>query len=368
MPCARYAHVPRRTVAGSVRFGHAPTRAARRRGAWARRSRRPARCRVGAGGARGRRDRSPIAGEPSRPAFPGVHVVPSPAWAVPEADVVVVAVKPGDVAACSRARRRPSPTACSCCRSRRVSPSRRSRPRARAVPSCGPCPTRPRWCARGGRDRRRAAASDADLDLAEARARLGAAWSCGCPNHSSTPSRAVGIGSRVRVPPRRGDDRGRGARRASARQAPRARDPDAARSVASGRGRGHARVAARRGHVTGGRPPPAWRELEAHGFRSPCSTRCRPPPSDPASWVRPLVSRRPRRNRPPRLDVDPVAAVHRRPGVADAPEDAEGEGPDAATARARGAASPGRTRTSAATRSRLDPRARRWRSSGAARL
>src|SRR5262245_35440093 len=31
--------------------------------------------------------------------FPGVHVVPSPAWAVPEADVVVVAVKPGDVAA-----------------------------------------------------------------------------------------------------------------------------------------------------------------------------------------------------------------------------------------------------------------------------
>lgn len=31
-------------------------------------------------------------------AFPGVRVVPSPAWAVPEADVVVVAVKPGDVA------------------------------------------------------------------------------------------------------------------------------------------------------------------------------------------------------------------------------------------------------------------------------
>lgn len=31
-------------------------------------------------------------------AFPGVHVVPSPAWAVPEADVVVVAVKPDDVA------------------------------------------------------------------------------------------------------------------------------------------------------------------------------------------------------------------------------------------------------------------------------
>jgi pyrroline-5-carboxylate reductase len=32
-------------------------------------------------------------------AFVGVHVVPSPAWAVPEADVVVVAVKPGDVPA-----------------------------------------------------------------------------------------------------------------------------------------------------------------------------------------------------------------------------------------------------------------------------
>ena len=32
-------------------------------------------------------------------AFAGVHVVPSPAWAVPEAEVVVVAVKPGDVAA-----------------------------------------------------------------------------------------------------------------------------------------------------------------------------------------------------------------------------------------------------------------------------
>ena len=31
--------------------------------------------------------------------FPGVHVVPSPAWAVPDADVVVVAVKPADVVA-----------------------------------------------------------------------------------------------------------------------------------------------------------------------------------------------------------------------------------------------------------------------------
>ena len=30
-------------------------------------------------------------------AFPGVRVVPSPAWAVPDADVVVVAVKPDDV-------------------------------------------------------------------------------------------------------------------------------------------------------------------------------------------------------------------------------------------------------------------------------
>ena len=32
-------------------------------------------------------------------AFAGVHIVPSPAWAVPDANVVVVAVKPGDVAA-----------------------------------------------------------------------------------------------------------------------------------------------------------------------------------------------------------------------------------------------------------------------------
>lgn len=31
--------------------------------------------------------------------FPAVHVVPSPAWAVPEADVVVLAVKPDDVVA-----------------------------------------------------------------------------------------------------------------------------------------------------------------------------------------------------------------------------------------------------------------------------
>lgn len=31
--------------------------------------------------------------------FPGLRVVPSPAWAVPDADVVVVAVKPGDVVA-----------------------------------------------------------------------------------------------------------------------------------------------------------------------------------------------------------------------------------------------------------------------------
>jgi pyrroline-5-carboxylate reductase len=31
--------------------------------------------------------------------FAGVHVVPSPAWAVPDADVVVLAVKPGDVVA-----------------------------------------------------------------------------------------------------------------------------------------------------------------------------------------------------------------------------------------------------------------------------
>src|SRR3982074_1200388 len=31
--------------------------------------------------------------------FPGVRVVPSPAWAVADADVVIVAVKPGDVPA-----------------------------------------------------------------------------------------------------------------------------------------------------------------------------------------------------------------------------------------------------------------------------
>src|SRR5260370_8027494 len=31
--------------------------------------------------------------------FPGVRVVPSPAWAVADAEVVVVAVKPADVAA-----------------------------------------------------------------------------------------------------------------------------------------------------------------------------------------------------------------------------------------------------------------------------
>ena len=35
--------------------------------------------------------------------FPKVRVVPSPAWAVADADVVVVAVKPGDVAASLRA-------------------------------------------------------------------------------------------------------------------------------------------------------------------------------------------------------------------------------------------------------------------------
>src|SRR5450756_885836 len=31
--------------------------------------------------------------------FPGARVVPSPAWAVADADVIVVAVKPADVAA-----------------------------------------------------------------------------------------------------------------------------------------------------------------------------------------------------------------------------------------------------------------------------
>ena len=74
--------------------------------------------------------------------FPKVRVVPSPAWAVADADVVVVAVKPGDVAAslAGGASRRSAATR-SCSRSRPASRSRRSRrscpagPVVRAMPN-----------------------------------------------------------------------------------------------------------------------------------------------------------------------------------------------------------------------------------------
>ena len=77
--------------------------------------------------------------------FPKVRVVPSPAWAVADADVVVVAVKPGDVAPSSAGvpSRRCGSTR-SCCRSRPASRSRRSKRSRRVDRSCARCRTRPR--------------------------------------------------------------------------------------------------------------------------------------------------------------------------------------------------------------------------------
>ena len=98
---------------------------------------------------RDRRDRRATAGGCSRSGSPGVRVVPSPAWAAADADVVVIAVKPGDVAARARSLRPDPPGARAGPVDRGRGHDRRHRGRRRRAGRwSGRCPTPARSSAR----------------------------------------------------------------------------------------------------------------------------------------------------------------------------------------------------------------------------
>ena len=232
---------------------------------------------------------TPTAGASLETTFAGVHVVPSPAWAVAEADVVVVAVKPTtsspalESAAPALADGRHDPLD----RGRRHAGDARGRapgPRGRAR-DAEHARARPR-----GRRRRSPAgshATDADLELAERV--LGAVGVVVRVPENAARRRhgPVGLGSGVRVPPRRGDDRSRGARRAARatrRAHPRATRRCSARVACSTAGDDRPSRCAPRSPHPAAPPRPAWLELEAHGLPRPrCSKRYAPPPSVRAS-------------------------------------------------------------------------------------
>ena len=257
--------------------------------------------------------------------FPAVRVVPSPAWAAADADVLVVAVKPDDVGpalescaaslpagalvlsiAAGVTLAEPRGGGARSRRRARDAQHRRARPAGRGRDRAGPprhrrAPRARRACARRGRHRR-------------ARAREAA----------RRGHRAVGLGPGVRVPRRRGDDRGGRARRPAARHRGRARAPDAARF----RRRCSATAArlpkrcAPRSRRRGAPPRPVCRCSRSTACAPRSSTRSKPRPTGRASSAGPAtdgtrptpgdhrevpVSRRPRRHRPPLLD-DPATA------------------------------------------------------------
>ena len=190
-------------------------RAARRREDGRRARRRPARRRLRCRRRSPSPRSTPTAGATSRQRFPKVRVVPSPAWAVADADVVIVAVKPGDVAATleaalaalgerharalDRGRRHDRDA-----RSARAGPAGRAGDaehararRARRVGDRAGCDTRP--TSTSSSPTRCSAAVGIVVRVAEHAARRG--------------HRALGLGPGLRVPRRRGADRSGRARR-----------------------------------------------------------------------------------------------------------------------------------------------------------
>ena len=215
-----------------------PRRAARRRARWARRSSaglldggcEPDALAVAEVDADRRRD--------LEARFPKVRVVPSAAWAVADADVVVVAVKPGDVAAAldaALARARASDAlvlsiaagvTIATLEAARAGPARRAGHAEHA---------RARRAGRLG-DRARATATEDAPRARRAAARRGRHRRARRRAAARRRHRALGLGSGVRVPRRRGADRGRRARRPA--------PPDRRRSSSSRRCSGSATLLA----------------------------------------------------------------------------------------------------------------------------
>ena len=180
-------------------------------------ARRPDRRRLGERHDRHRRDRRRAPTRCSRSGSPECGWCPSPAWAAADADVVVIAVKPGDVAAALESLRPVLPdhalvlSIAAGVTHRRARGRAPGRPVVRAMPNTGAlvgkgaaaiaagavgrvAPRTRRAGAGRGRDRR-------------ARAR----------GSARRRHRTVGLRTGVRVPVRRGHDRSRRARRLAAR-------------------------------------------------------------------------------------------------------------------------------------------------------
>ena len=149
--------------------------------------------------------------------FAKVRVVPNPAWAVAEAEIVVVAVKPGDVPAALEAAEPVLEAGGAGPVDRRRGHAGHARGRwCRAGPSCGPCPTPRRW---SGWGRRPSPPGPTPVRSTWPGPRRSSSLVGDGGARPRAPARRrdrpVGLGARLRVPRGRGADRGRRLRRAA---------------------------------------------------------------------------------------------------------------------------------------------------------
>ena len=149
--------------------------------------------------------------------FPKVRVVPSPAWAVADADVVIVAVKPADVASSLEAAEsslRSATLVLSIAAGVTIATLEAlvpGRPVVRAMPNTPALVGLGASAIAAGRH-----ADEQHLELAVAAARHGRHRRHRRRGVARRGHRAVGIGPGVHLSRRRGDDRSRRARRAGA--------------------------------------------------------------------------------------------------------------------------------------------------------
>ena len=186
--------------------------------------------------------------------FPAVRVVPSPAWAAAETDVLVVAVKPNDVGPALESCAASLPAGAlvlSIAAGVTLASLEAAVPDhavVRAMPNTPALVRQGAAAIAAGPPRHRRAPR-----ARRARARRGRHRRARSREAARRGHRAVGLGSGVRVPRRRDADRGGRARRAAPRRRGRARAPDAAGSAALlGDGSETARSTARRGHLAWG--------------------------------------------------------------------------------------------------------------------
>ena len=221
--------------------------------------------------------------------LPGVRVVRNPAWAAGDAEVLVLAVKPADAVAALASCAEVLPDGAlvlsiaagvTIAALEAVAPGR---PVVRAMPNTGALVGRGAAAIAPGQH-----VTELDLEVCER-----VLGSVGVVVRvPETPARRghrpVGLGTRVRVPRRRGDDRGRRARRAPARHERATGAPDhPRRGDAARRRRDDARVVARRGHVARAAPPrPASRCSRRTACAARSSRRSSPRPAAPRSWGR----------------------------------------------------------------------------------